>query len=193
MTFKIPTLLDRNARLDMEFSMTSRITYRNLPQLFLKGRECLMSHFRPILNHFGLTDQQWRILRALDEHGQLEPHEICSQCQILSSSMAGVLARMEEIELIQRSRVSEDQRRVVVRLAPKGDQLISEIAPLIDLQYQHIEQACGRSLMDNLFNGLEAFIGAQGNPVQHVALPAATPAAAGHRFPARAEAKSKKP
>lgn len=154
-----------------------RITYRNLPQLFLKARENLMSHFRPILNHFGLTDQQWRILRALDEHGQLEPREICTLCQILSASMAGVLARMEEMALIQRSRVAGDQRRVVVRLAPKGDQLVSAMAPLIDLQYQHIEQAFGREVFDELFNSLETFIDAQKNPVPRVALPPTTPAA----------------
>lgn len=153
-----------------------RINYRNLPQLFLKARECLMSHFRPILNHFGLTDQQWRILRALDEHGQLEPREICTLCQIASSSMAGVLARMEEMGLIQRSRVSGDQRRVVVRLAPRGDQLIGAIAPLIDLQYQYVEEAFDKRVFDDLFNGLEAFIGAQTNHVQHVALPASRPA-----------------
>lgn len=158
-------------------NLKPRVTYRNLPQLFLKARESLMAHFRPILNHFGLTDQQWRILRALDEHAQLEPREICTLCQILSASMAGVLARMEEMALIQRSRVAGDQRRVVVRLAPKGDQLVSEMAPLIDLQYQQIEQAFGREVFDDLFNALEAFIGAQKNPVQPIELPPKDPAA----------------
>ena len=62
----------------MASNLTPRITYRNLPQLFLKARESLMAHFRPILKHFGLTDQQWRILRALDEYSQLEPREICT-------------------------------------------------------------------------------------------------------------------
>lgn len=176
----------------MTTHLKPRINYRNLPQLFLKARECLMSHFRPILNHFGLTDQQWRILRALDEHGQLEPREICTLCQIVSSSMAGVLARMEEMDLIQRSRVSEDQRRVVVRLAPKGDQLIGEIAPLIDLQYQYVEQAFDKRVFDDLFKGLEAFISAQTNPVQHVALPAQTAAVAGQRLAAKPAAKGPK-
>ncbi|HAL39969.1 MAG TPA: homoprotocatechuate degradation operon regulator HpaR [Polaromonas sp.] len=162
------------------------MTYRNLPQLFLKARECLMSHFRPILNHFGLTDQQWRILRALDEHAQLEPREICNLCQILSASMAGVLARMEEMALIQRSRVSADQRRVVVRLAPKGDQLVNEMAPLINLQYQYIEQAFGKQIFDDLFNSLEAFIGTQKNPVQHIELPScAQPVSAAARARSR--------
>ena len=144
-----------------------------------------MAHFRPILNHFGLTEQQWRILRALDEHAQLEPREICNLCQILSSSMAGVLARMEEMALIQRSRVSEDQRRVLVRLAPKGDQLIDEMAPLIELQYQQIEQAYGKPVFDDLFNALEGFIRAESNPVEHIALPSTAPVSAGRRTSAK--------
>jgi homoprotocatechuate degradation regulator HpaR len=164
--------------------LAHRITHRNLPQLFLKARDSLMSHFRPILNHYGLTEQQWRILRALDEHAELEPREICELCQILSSSMAGVLARMEEMGLIQRSRVEADQRRVLVRLAQTGDQLIDEMAPLIELQYQLIEQAFGRKIFDALSSALEGFIRAESASVQHVALPATAPVSAGRRAPA---------
>ncbi len=154
--------------------MKPRISYRNLPQRLLKARESLMSHFRPILNRFGLTEQQWRILRLLDENEQLEPRELCDFCQIHSASMAGMLARMEDAALIQRSRVEGDLRRVSVRLAPKGDQLVSEMAPLIDRQYVLIEDALGHDLLENLFNSLETFIGAQNCVVQHIELPALT-------------------
>lgn len=151
--------------------MAHRFTHRNLPQQFLKARDALMGHFRPILNHYGLTEQQWRILRALDEHAQLEPREMCALCQILSSSMAGILARMEETGLVQRIRVEADQRRVLVSLAPKGDALIDEMAPLIELQYQYLEQAFGKKPLEALSGALEDFIGAQARPVQRVALP----------------------
>ncbi len=151
--------------------MKPRISYRNLPQRLLKARESLMSHFRPILNRFGLTEQQWRILRLLDENGQLEPRELCEFCQIHSASMAGMLARMEDAALIQRSRIEGDLRRVSVRLAPKGDQLVSEMAPLIDRQYVLIEEALGQDLLASLFNSLETFIGAQNGAIQHIELP----------------------
>lgn len=164
--------------------MKHRITYRNLPQLFLKARESLMSHFRPILNHYGVTEQQWRILRVLDEHGQLEPWEICDMCQILSASMAGVLSRMEETGLVHRARSVEDQRRVIVRLAEPGDQLIAEIAPLIDMQYRYIEQAYGKQVFKDLFKVLEEFIDANQNPVGHVKLAARQTADAEGKPPA---------
>lgn len=167
--------------------MKPRIANRNLPQLFLKARDSLMSHFRPILNHFGVTEQQWRILRVLDEHTQLEQREICDLCQILSPSMAGVLARMEQMELVERKRVSEDQRRVLVRLAPRGDQLINEIAPLIDAQYRHIEQTYGEQVLGDLFNALEQYIDAENSPVPQIALPASAARPHGRRAEAKAD------
>lgn len=151
--------------------MAHRFTHRNLPQQFLKARDALMGHFRPILNHYGLTEQQWRILRALDEQAQLEPREICELCQILSSSMAGILARMEETGLVQRVRFEADQRRVLVSLAPKGDALIDKMAPLIQLQYQYLEQAFGKHSLEALSSALQGFIDAQARPVRRVALP----------------------
>lgn len=154
--------------------MARRITHLNLPQRFLKARDSLMSHFRPILNHFGVTEQQWRILRVLDEHGQLEPREMCELCQILSPSMTGVLSRMEELGLIERERVALDQRRILVRLAAKGDRLIDEIAPLIERQYQLIEEAYGSAVVEDLSRALQDFIAAQVKPVQRVELPATT-------------------
>lgn len=160
-----------NEPVRMENHLQPRITHQNLPQLFLKARDGLMSHFRPILNHFGVTEQQWRILRALDAHVQLEPREICELCQILSPSMAGVLARMEELGLVERTRVAADQRRVMVSLGGKGNRVIDEIAPLIDLQYQLIEQAYGQRVLDDLSQALEGFISAESKQVERVKLP----------------------
>lgn len=138
--------------------MQPRISARNLPHLLLKARDRLMSNFRPTLNRFGVTEQQWRILRVLDEYEQLEPRELCEMCQILSPSMAGVLARMEDLGLIKRNRLQEDQRRVMVRLAAKGDKLITEIAPLIDARYHELEKTFGKKVFEDLFSALEIFI-----------------------------------
>jgi homoprotocatechuate degradation regulator HpaR len=157
-----------------ETLLSHRIANRNLPQLLLTARDRLMSHFRPILNHFGITEQQWRILRVLDEQGQLEPRELCEQCQILSPSMAGVLARMEEVRLISRERMATDQRRVIVRLTTTGDRLLREIAPLIAAQYEHIDAAYGREMLDNLYVALQEFMQVEQEPVPQVDLPPRT-------------------
>ena len=61
----------------------------------------------------------------------------------------------------------------IPRLAPQGDALIDEMAPLIELQYQYIEQALGKESLAALSDALEGFIGAQETPVRRVALPPA--------------------
>ena len=38
---------------------------RSLPMSLLRAREAVMRQFRPSLRSHGLTEQQWRILRAL--------------------------------------------------------------------------------------------------------------------------------
>lgn len=151
--------------------MSRKLAYRNLPQLFLKAREELLCHFRPLISHFGLTEQQWRILRTLSEMEQLEPREICEHCHILSPSMTGVLSRMEEMNLVTRERMPEDQRRVIVRLTPKSEQLVSELGPLIVEQYKIIEQAFGADLIKELYEVMDRVIAAERGPIPRVALP----------------------
>ncbi len=151
--------------------MPRKLPYRNLPQLFLKAREELLCHFRPLITHFGLTEQQWRILRTLSEREQLEPREICELCHILSPSLTGVLSRMEEMKLVTRTRVAEDHRRVIVRLTPKSERLVSELGPLIVAQYKIIEQAFGPDLIKELYEVMDRVIAAERGPIPQVALP----------------------
>ena len=52
---------------------TTRVAHRNLPMLLLRAREKMMERFRPLITSHGLTEQQWRVIRALNESGPLEP------------------------------------------------------------------------------------------------------------------------
>ena len=151
--------------------MPRKLAYRNLPQLFLRAREELLQHFRPIITHFGLTEQQWRILRAIAEAEQLEPREICEICQILSPSLTGVLSRMEDMGLITRTRMAEDQRRVIVRMTPKAEALVAELGPLIVEQYKVIEEAFGPALIQELYTVLDKVISIERGPIRQIPLP----------------------
>ncbi|CAN5145422.1 homoprotocatechuate degradation operon regulator HpaR [soil metagenome] len=152
--------------------MPRKLAYRNLPQLFLKAREELLCHFRPIISHFGLTEQQWRVLRTLSEMEPLEPREISKLCHILNPSLSGVLSRMEEMGLVTRTRIPEDERRVIVRLTPKSEQLVAELGPLIVAQYKNIEEAFGPVLIQQLYEMMDQVISAKRGPIPRVTLPA---------------------
>src|SRR5690606_19498463 len=106
------------------------------PLLLLQARDHVMARFRPILNEHGITEQQWRVVRLLLNTGPLEPREIGELCRFSSPSLTGVLARMEELDLVARKRFETDQRRVSVSLTPRSRALAARMAPEIDATYQ---------------------------------------------------------
>ena len=144
---------------------------RNLPLLLSQMRETIIFHFRPILNHFGLTEQQWRIIRVLAENGSMEPKAICQTCQILSPSMAGILKRLEGTGLIKRKIIPEDRRRFLVSLTPKSQRLILEMAPLVEQQYDLLEKAYGKTLMLQVYQTIDDFMRLKDTVVRQVKLP----------------------
>ncbi|MGR8031745.1 homoprotocatechuate degradation operon regulator HpaR [Burkholderia pseudomallei] len=125
--------------------------------LLLEAREMLMGRFRPILKEFALTEQQGRIIRGLDGEPshELEAGQIAKSCCILSTSITGVLERMERDGLIRRTRAQEDQRRLIVRLTPQSCQLVTQISPRIDEQYRPIEQRFRADVFGEVYAALD--------------------------------------
>ena len=138
--------------------------HRNLPLLLLQARERVIARFRPLLNANGLTEQQWRIVRALHETGALEPREIGARVCISSPSLAGVLARMEEQGLVARERMGHDQRRVKVSLTAKSRALARRMAPQVEAVYAGIESRLGAAFTGRLYADLDALCAALGEP-----------------------------
>jgi homoprotocatechuate degradation regulator HpaR len=136
----------------------TKIKHRNLPLLLLQAREHVISHFRPILNEHGITEQQWRIVRVLLDAGSLEPREIGELCRISSPSLAGVLARMDELGLIARKRMEHDQRRVRVSLTARSRALAARMAPQIEAAYQRIEALIGSEFCERFYRTLDELI-----------------------------------
>jgi len=142
--------------------MTNRRRHRNLPQLMLQAREALLLQFRPILNENGLTEQQWRVLRALLINGPLEPRQLCEVCQISSPSITGVLVRMEEAGLVERKRMQDDQRHLRVSVTARSRQLGRRMFPAIDAQYARIEEIVGVDALGHVYDVLDTLLGALG-------------------------------
>ena len=142
--------------------MTTAPRHRNLPQLMLQAREALLARFRPILNEHGLTEQQWRILRALLINGPLEPRQLSEACQISSPSITGVLMRMEEAGLVERRRMQDDQRRLKVSVTARSRQLGRRMFPAIDAQYASVEAIVGVDALTHVYDVLDTLLGALG-------------------------------
>ena len=142
---------------------------RNLPLMLLQAREGLLQHFRPIFHRFGLTEQQWRILRVVSDHARLEQHEIVSFCQISGPSLSNILSRLEEIGYVTRERSKEDHRKVFVMLGRRGQVLVGDVAPYVDARYRELERALGTELMSSLFTVLDRLLSLPLEPAERSA------------------------
>ena len=138
--------------------MSTPFVHRNLPRLLLQARESVMAHTRPSLRAHALSDQQWRVLRVLGEHGVVETGRVAREAFILGPSLTGVLARMERDGLIRRERDPEDQRRTVVEATAKGLRLVAKLSQTVEAHYAWMEQSLGKQKLAQLYKLLDTVI-----------------------------------
>ena len=138
--------------------MATPFAHRNLPRLLLQARESVMAHTRPSLRGHGLSDQQWRVLRVLGEHGTVETGRVAREAYILGPSLTGVLARMERDGLVRRERDPADQRRTVVEATTKGLKLVDKLSHTIEAHYAWMEKSLGKDKLSQLYGLLDEVI-----------------------------------
>ena len=138
--------------------MATAFKHRNLPRLLLQAREAVMAHTRPSLRGHGLSDQQWRVLRVLGEHGTVETGRVAREAFILGPSLTGVLARMERDGLIRRERDPADQRRTVVQATAKGLKLVEKLSHVVEAHYGWMEKSLGKQKLTELYGLLDQVI-----------------------------------
>ncbi|MBE7942105.1 MULTISPECIES: homoprotocatechuate degradation operon regulator HpaR [Ramlibacter] len=138
--------------------MATPFKHRNLPRLLLQAREAVMAHTRPSLREHGLSDQQWRVLRVLGEHGQVDTGRIGREAFILGPSLTGVLARMERDGLVRRARDPADQRRTVVEATARGLRLVGTLSHTVEAHYAWMEQELGTAKLAQLYRLLDEVI-----------------------------------
>lgn len=111
---------------------------RSLPMSLLRAREAVMRQFRPSLRNHGLTEQQWRILRALTAVEAIEVTELARVAFLLGPSLSRILRDLEARQLIERRTAKADLRRAVVSISAKGLKLIEAVAPTSEAIYAEI-------------------------------------------------------
>jgi homoprotocatechuate degradation regulator HpaR len=123
---------------------------RSLPMSLLRAREAVMKQFRPSLRRYGVTEQQWRILRALATVDAIEVTELARVAFLLGPSLSRILRDLEERQLIERRTAKGDLRRGVVSISQKGLKLIELIAPTSEAIYAAITQRYGAQKLAGL-------------------------------------------
>ena len=124
---------------------------QSLPMALLRAREAVMRRFRPGLRGQGVTEQQWRIIRALAHFGPLEVTALAESTFLLAPSLSRILPQLESRGYISRRQLDSDLRRAVVSLEAKGLKLIAAHAPDSEATYEAIARSFGQERLDQLF------------------------------------------
>lgn len=131
---------------------------RSLPMSLLRAREAVMRHFRASLRSHGVTEQQWRVLRALSSVGEIEIADLVRSTFLLAPSLSRILRDLEGRGLIARRTPARDLRRSLISIAPSGVALMEEIAPQSEAIYAEITARFGAerlALLQDMLRDLE--------------------------------------
>jgi len=136
-------------------SIAMRDFSASLPMALLQAREATMRLFRPLLAEHDLTEQQWRVLRAVSASpAPLEVGAIVDATFLLAPSLSRILRALERRHLVTRSPVAADQRRAEIVLTDRGYDLVAQVAPESEAIYNQIESAFGAAELHGLLNKL---------------------------------------
>ncbi len=131
---------------------------RSLPMQLLRAREAVMQRFRPMLHGHGVTEQQWRVIRALVDGGTADIGALAEQCCILPASLSRIVDTLEEKKLVARRAHAADQRRVVVEVTTAGRRLFQAVAPHSETHYREIAALVGAERLDAFYEMLDDLI-----------------------------------
>jgi homoprotocatechuate degradation regulator HpaR len=132
---------------------------QSLPMSLLRAREAVMRQFRPALRQHGLTEQQWRILRALASIDAIEVTELARVAFLLGPSLSRILRDLEARHLIGRKVAKADLRRGVVSISARGLKLIEAVAPSSEAIYAAMTKRYGARKLAELQDMLHALEG----------------------------------
>ncbi|MEM5492920.1 homoprotocatechuate degradation operon regulator HpaR [Hoeflea sp. AS16] len=130
-------------------------TSRSLPIALLRTRERIMAPIREMLQQSGISEQQWRILRVVDEAGEMEQTAIAQAACLQLPSLTRILRSMENDGLVARKTDESDRRRTLVSVTPAGKALIARHRERNANIFSTVEAEFGREKLDLLLDLLD--------------------------------------
>lgn len=133
---------------------------RSLPMMLYRTLDAVMPRFRSIFGEFGLTEQQWRVLRVLWEVDGIGFSDLAETTCIPAPSLVGVVDRLAKNGLVERRRSDADRRMVFVHATETGQQLEERVRPSVVRAYGELQASIDPADWERLISGMEAIIAA---------------------------------
>jgi DNA-binding MarR family transcriptional regulator len=103
---------------------------------------------------YQVSASQLNCLLALYENGPLPPSQIARLIMIKSSTVTGIIDRLEQKGLVQRTRTSPDRRVITIELTDSGTNLAENAPPPIQQKIIEGLRRLPRSEMEKIVLGL---------------------------------------
>lgn len=121
----------------------------------LRAREAVMIYFRTLHRHAGISEQQWRTLRALYDSPPVDVSTLADRTYLQMPSLSRILRGLHSQGLVERREHKGDQRRSFVTISNAGRKLIASEAPVSEQQYGAICARFGEKNLKQLYRLLE--------------------------------------
>lgn len=128
---------------------------RSLPMVLYRTLDAVMPRFRKIFNEFGLTEQQWRVLRVLWEREAETLNRLAALTLIPAPSLVGIVDRLERDHLVTRQRSEHDRRKVNVVLTSQGAALEADVMPKVAAAYADLKRSVDSDTWNRVLDGLQ--------------------------------------
>ena len=134
-------------------------TARSLPIALIRARERVMAPIRQMLSDSGITEQQWRILRVLSEHGPQDATKLADRACLLLPSQTRIVQSMLGKGYLARATDTQDRRRQTLSITAKGQQAIDDnLDRAVEIAASY-KAALGAADYEKLLDLLEALDG----------------------------------
>ena len=119
-----------------------------------------MAPIRPVLAKAGVTEQQWRVLRVLDDSGPIDLKTLAESALLFGPSVTRILKDLVERGFVIRQANPKDGRGAIVSLSASGQTLIMDTASLTVQQLNIYARKFGDKRLKRLIAELEALTAA---------------------------------
>lgn len=133
-------------------------TRKSLPISLLRTRELIMEEVRPLLLRYEITEQQWRVLRVVQEaETEIDASTIANRACLLAPSLTRILKTLRHRGYLKIHKNQKDGRRIKVILTEDGHDLIEKIAPQSIELFQKLRTIVGEDCWESLVELLAGF------------------------------------
>ena len=125
---------------------------RSLPVSLLRAREAVMTHMRPILRSHGTTEQQWRVLRALNQTSPLDKTSLADRSALLMPSLLRILKDLQRAGLVRLVKSTSNARLSGVVLTTAGADYVQKVASSLAAMGHVVRTAIGDKVVDEILD-----------------------------------------